>query len=117
LGRFKPEGRKPQNQQADSLSAWLADISTSFCTLTHRELIELVGEEVILQEMRDGSLILRSLVKGKARSDGFTTYIRKLTLQLSSEKPVDKSKRTEKMWSWEKNNISVKSYHQTLGIL
>jgi len=64
---------------------------------------------------RDDSLSLRSLVKAK-RPDGFTPYIRKLTQQLSSEKPVDKSKRTEKMWSWEKNNTSVKSYHQTLGI-
>jgi len=41
----------------------------------------------------------KKLGKGKGkRPDGFTTYIRKLT-QLSSEKPVDKSKRTEKMWS------------------
>jgi len=59
----------------------------------------------------------KKLGKGKnKRPDGFTPYIRKLTRQLASEKPVDKSKRTEKMWSWEKNSISIKSYHQTLGI-
>jgi len=45
------------SQKAESLKinkqilvAWLADISTSSCRLTCRELIELVGEEVILQE-------------------------------------------------------------------
>jgi len=41
------------------LAAWLADISISSRRLTCRELIELVGEEVILQE--------REMVKAKAR--------------------------------------------------
>jgi len=82
-----------------------------------RELIEMVGEEVILQEIERWFSEFKKLSKGKnKRPDGITPYIRKLTRQLASEKPVDKSKRTEKMWSWEKNNTSVKSYHQTLGI-
>jgi len=77
----------------------------------------LVGEEIILQERERWFSEFKKLGKGKGkRLDGFTTYIRKCTQQLSSEKPVDKSKRTEKMWSWEKNYTSVKSHHQTLGI-
>jgi len=99
------------------LAAWLADLSTTAHRLTRRELIELVGEEVILQERERWFSEFKKLGKGKnKRPDGFTPYIRKLTHQLASEKPLDKSKRTEKMWSWEKNNTSVKSYHQTLGI-
>jgi len=82
------------------LAAWLGDISTSSHRLTCRELIELVGEEVILQERERWFTEFKKLGKGKGkRLDGFTTYIRKLTQQLSSEKPVEKSKRTEKMWS------------------
>jgi len=65
----------------------------------------------LFRRERDGSLSLRSLVKAKARGQMDSPW--KLTQQMSSEKPVDKSKR---MWSWEKNNTSVKSYHQTLGI-
>jgi hypothetical protein len=117
------------SQKAESLkinkqifSAWLADLATSSHSLTRGELIELVGEEVILQVTQIWFSEFKKLGKGKSkRPDGFTTTIRKLPtqLQLSSEKPVGKpvgkSKRTEKMWSWEKNNISVKSYHQTLG--
>jgi len=96
LVRCKPEGRI--NKQI--LSAWLADISTSSRRLTCRELIELAGEEVILQERERWFSEFKKLGKGKGkRPDGFITYIRKLTQQLSSEKPVDKSKRTEKMWS------------------
>jgi len=80
--------------------AWLADISTSSCRLTCRERIELVGEEVILQERERWFSEFKKLGKGKGkRPYGFTTYIRKLTQQLSSEKQVDKSKRTENMWS------------------
>jgi len=82
------------------LAAWLADLSTTSHKLTRRELIELVGEDVIIQERERWFSEFKKLGKGKnKRPDGFTTYIRKLTCQLASEKPVDKSKRTEKMWS------------------
>jgi len=105
-GSQKAESLKINKQ---ILAAWLADISTSSRRLTCRDLIELVGEEVILQEREIWFSEFKKLGKGK-RPDGFTTYIRKLTRQLSSEKSVDKSKRTEKMWSqWEKNNTSAKS--------
>jgi len=62
------------------LAAWLADISTSSRRLTCWELIELVGEEVILQERERWFSEFKKLGKGKGkRPDGFTTYIRKLT--------------------------------------
>jgi len=113
LGQMQARRQKASK----STSRFLLQGFLTSCRLTRRDLIELVGEEVILQERERWFSEFKKLGKGKGkRPDGFTTYIRKLTRQLSSEKPVDKSKRTEKMWSWEKNNTSVKSYHQTLGI-
>jgi len=71
------------------LAAWLADLSTTSHKLTRRELIELVGEVVIIQERERWFSEFKKLGKGKKRPDGFTTYIRKLTCQLASERPEE----------------------------
>jgi len=52
--------------------------------------LQLVGEEVIIQERERWFSEFKKLCKGKnKRPDGFTTYIRKLTCQLASEKQED----------------------------
>jgi len=53
--RQKAESLKINKQ---ILAAWLANLSTTAHKLTRRELIELVGEEVILQE-REREMVLR----------------------------------------------------------